>query len=142
MPTTMLDEAVISLFPTVANAPQLWNSEIPTNNATYPRAIVRFSDETPNDPLEYNEDTGTPVESVAEFEFEIVTNNDPDGARTLALAIMAVYTPAAVTLTMDTAVRVLRVLYQPPKIIDQRGPGNVSLWMCLIRYRAMFGTSY
>ena len=139
---TMLDDAVLTLFATVANAPTLWNSEVPTNSSSYPRAVVRFDDEVPLAPEEWNEDTGTPVESVAEFEIEIVTSNDPDGCRTLALAVMAVYTPAAITLTMDTAVRVLRLGYQPPRIIDQRGPNDVALWQAIVRYRAMFGTSY
>jgi hypothetical protein len=141
---TMLDEALVNLWANVVGGGTLWTGEVPSTASSYPRQVLRLGAELPLDPQEWNVDTGTPVETVAEFEFEVITSNDPDGCRTLIKAVMAVYTPRslAAQLATDSNVVLLRTGYQSPTIISQRGPNDLPLYSAKVSYKAMFGTNY
>lgn len=132
-------QACKSLYATVIGLPTLYLDEAKPG-ADYPRCVMTHRGERPTEPRDYN-DENEPTESRAEVVFEFQVSNDPDGAETLAIALMDAFKPDELPLSMDPEATIFRGDYHVGLSRD-RDPNGNPVYFARVGYYALFGTNY
>lgn len=136
-------QAATALYDSIGGGlPQLWLNEVPEGGtaAGYPRAILEDGGEVAGD--EVNAD-GTLTTVLRSFRIRLITENDSDSAETLALLVLAAFTPTALLLTFDSNA----VLEHDKRTWTtfgrlERSPADKPLYESAITYVCRHGTTY
>lgn len=132
-------QACKSLYGTVIGLPELYLDEAKPG-AGYPRCVMTHIGERPTEPRDYN-DEDEPTMSRAGVVFQFEVSNDPDGAETLAIALMDAFKPNELPLSMDPKATIFRDIYRVGKSHDRDPDGN-PVYYASVSYFALFGTNY
>lgn len=138
-------QAVKETYDTIGGGlPTLWLDEVPEGGdaAGYPRAILRDGGEHTDEELNVD---GTAVSAIHSFQIEIVVENDSDSAETLALLVLAAFTPTSVVLTFDSEARLEHDNGKRNWSVQGllvRSPADKPLYSATINYSMRYGTNY